>query len=123
MMADLFLDTFPYNAHTTCVDSLKGGVPLISKIGNSFASRVSSSILNAIGLQELITENNSAYEALAIDLATNPEKLNEIKLKLKRNIDASPLFNSVMFTQHLELGFEKVIGRYHQNLEPDHIVI
>ncbi len=84
-LADLFLDTLPYNAHSTCIDFLKAGVPVLTRIGKSFASRAASSIINSVGLQELITSTISDYESLAIDLGTNPEKLREIKLKLKKN--------------------------------------
>jgi predicted O-linked N-acetylglucosamine transferase (SPINDLY family) len=87
-LADIFLDTHPYNAHSTALDSLKAGVPILTLMGNSFASRVSASLLNAIGLSELITNDQGQYENLAIELATNPEKLSELKKKLSRNTDA-----------------------------------
>jgi protein O-GlcNAc transferase len=76
--ADLFLDTNPYNAHTTAVDSLKAGLPVLTLMGQSFASRVAASLLNAIGLPELITNTQEEYEALAIELATwhSPDSVN-----------------------------------------------
>mgnify|MGYP003320632446 CR=1 FL=1 len=82
-LADLFIDTFPYGAHTTCSDALWAGLPVVTCIGQSFASRVSSSLLNALGLSELITYTEKEYEDLSIELATNPARLKEIKSKLE----------------------------------------
>ena len=81
-LADLFLDTLPYNAHTTSSDALWAGLPVLTRIGETFADRVAASLLNAIGLPELITTTLEAYEQMAIDLATHPEKLAAIKHKL-----------------------------------------
>jgi protein O-GlcNAc transferase len=81
--ADLFLDTFPYNAHTTASDALWAGLPVLTLMGESFASRVAASLLNAIGLPELITSSQEEYEALAIELALNPKKLADIKLSFR----------------------------------------
>ena len=100
--ADLFLDTFNYNAHTTACDSLWAGLPVITKIGNGFASRVSSSLLKAINLPELVTKTNEEYESLAYSLACNPKKLTRIKEKLKKNIPSSNLFNTEKFTRDYE---------------------
>ena len=80
-LADLFLDTLPYNAHTTASDSLWAGVPVLTRIGETFAGRVAASILNAVGLPELVVETSQAYEDLAIDLATHPEKLSRNQKK------------------------------------------
>ena len=82
-MADLFIDTFPYGAHSTCADALWAGVPVITLAGESFASKVSASLLNAIGLSELITNTEKEYEDLAVELATNPARLKEIRKKLE----------------------------------------
>ena len=84
-VADLFIDTFPYTGHTTVSDALWVGLPVLTRIGKSFASRVSASLLNAIGLSTLVTSSEKEYENLAIELATNPAKLKEIKNKLKNN--------------------------------------
>ena len=73
--ADLFIDTFPYNAHTTCSDSLRVGLPVLTLQGETFASRVSSSLLNAVGLKELITYSSKEYEDLAVEFATDASKL------------------------------------------------
>jgi len=120
-LADLFLDTFPYSSHSTALDSLKAGVPLISCLGSSFASRVSSSLLNAIGLPELITTSLEEYEELAIKLATNPEILRAIKQKLESNRLTHPLFDSKLFTRNLESLYTKMYERYHDNLKSDSI--
>ena len=122
-LADLFLDTHPYNAHTTALDSLKAGVPVLTLMGQSFASRVAASLLNAIGLPELITNTQEEYEALAIDLAMNPQKLTDIKLKLAKNRLTSPLFDTPLFTKNLEAAYIKMIERYQADLEPEHISI
>jgi protein O-GlcNAc transferase len=122
-LANLFLDTHPYNAHTTAVDSLKAGIPVITLKGQSFSSRVAASLLNAVGLPELITSTQEEYEALAIELATNPNKLTEIKLRLGKNYLTTPLFNTPSFTRNLEAAYIKMYERFQADLEPDHIVI
>src|SRR5215831_2377631 len=91
-VADLFLDTLPYNAHTTASDALWAGLPILTQIGNTFAGRVAASLLNAMGLPELITHSRERYEELAIELALNSEKLKAIKKKLSRNRLTKPLF-------------------------------
>ena len=121
--ADLFLDTLPYNAHTTSSDALWAGLPVLTLMGESFASRVAASLLNAIGLPELITNTQEEYEALAIELATNPQKLADIKLKLANNRLTTPLFDTPLFTKNLESAYIKMYERYHAGLEPDHITI
>ena len=121
--ADLFLDTFPYNAHTTTSDALWVGLPVLTLMGQSFASRVAASLLNAIGLPELITNTQEEYEALAIELALNPHKLADIKVKLAKNRLATPLFDTPLFAKNLENAYIEMHGRYHAGLEPDHIVI
>jgi predicted O-linked N-acetylglucosamine transferase (SPINDLY family) len=121
--ADLFLDTFPYNAHTTTIDSLKAGVPVLTRMGQSFASRVAASLLNAIGLPELITTSQAEYEALAIELAMNPQKLAEIKLKLANNRLTTPLFDTPLFAKNLEAAYLQMYERYQADLQPDHISI
>jgi predicted O-linked N-acetylglucosamine transferase (SPINDLY family) len=123
VLADLFLDTHPYNAHTTAVDSLKAGVPILTLMGQSFASRVAASLLNAIGLPELITNTQEEYEALAIELATNPRKLADIKLKLANNCRTMPLFNTPLFAKNLETAYIKMYEWYLEGLPPDTINI
>ena len=122
-LADLFLDTYPYNAHTTALDSLKAGVPVLTLMGQSFPSRVAASLLNAINLPELITNTQEEYESLAIELAMNPEKLADAKLKLANNRLTTPLFDTPRFAKNLEAAYIKIYERYQLDLEPDHIAI
>jgi predicted O-linked N-acetylglucosamine transferase (SPINDLY family) len=121
--ADLFLDTHPYNAHTTASDALWTGLPVLTFLGESFPSRVAASLLNAIGLTELITRTQQEYEALAIELATNPVKLESIKNKLDRNKLSTALFDTPLFTMHIEDAYMQMHERYKANLSPDHIFI
>ena len=122
-IADLFIDTLPYNAHTTASDALWAGLPVLTCMGESFASRVAASLLNAIELPELITTTQSEYEAKAIDLATNPEKLKIIKEKLERNRLNTALFDTPRFTKDIEAAYKNMYERYHSDLSPDHIFI
>jgi len=122
-LANLFLDTFPYNAHTTALDSLKTCLPILTRTGQSFPSRVATSLLHAIGLPELITSSQSEYEALAVELAKNPEKLNSIKIKLVTNRLTTPLFNTPLFTKNIETAYLKMYERYQAGLAADHIAI
>jgi len=119
--ADLFLDTWPYNAHTTASDALWAGVPVLTLMGKSFASRVAASLLNAVGLPELITNTQEEYETLAIELAMNPKKLAGIKEKLAVNRLTTPLFDTPLFTKNLEAAYIQMQERYQDGLQPDHI--
>jgi predicted O-linked N-acetylglucosamine transferase (SPINDLY family) len=101
-LADLFIDTLPYNAHTTATDSLWMGLPLLTLAGEAFASRVAASLLKAIELPELITYSEPAYEAMAVELATNNVKLQALKTKLVANKLTTALFDTKLFTRHLE---------------------
>ena len=121
--ADLFIDTLPYNAHTTASDALWTGLPVLTLQGHSFTSRVASSLLNAIELPELITYTQEAYEALAIELAKNREKLASIKQKLENNRLTTPLFDTPLFTRNLEAAYIEMMERYWLDLKPDHIAI
>ena len=107
--ADIFLDTFPYNAHTTASDTIRMGVPIIALMGKSFASRVSSSILNQVNMKKLITTNTEDFQNLAIDIATNKNKLKKIKDDLKNSLSNSSLFDSVKFTKDLETLYQKIL--------------
>lgn len=120
---DLFLDTFPYTAHATANDVLWAGLPVVTLAGSTFASRVAASLLNTLELPELITRTQEAYEALAIELATNPDKFNTIKKKLAANRLNTPLFDTVTFTKHLESAYAEMFKRYQSNLMPDHIYV
>jgi len=122
-VADLFLDTMPYNAGTTASDALWTGLPVLTCMGQSFASRVAASLLNAIELPELIATSQEQYEALAIELATHPTKLKLIKEKLERNRLTTPLFDTPRFTNYIEAAYIEVYKRYQANLTPEHIYI
>jgi predicted O-linked N-acetylglucosamine transferase (SPINDLY family) len=122
-VADLFLDTAPYNAGTTASDALRMGLPVLTVKGNAYPSRMASSILNAVNLPELITHSQEEYESLAIDLANNPDKLNKIKDKLSANLKTAPLYNTKLFTKNLETAYLKMYERHHKGLKPDHIII
>ena len=121
--ADLFLDTLPYNAGVTASDALWAGLPLLTCMGASFASRVAASLLNAIELPELITTTQEQYEATAIELATNPTKLKAIKDKLEKNRLTTALFDTPRFTKHIEAAYTQMYERYQADLPPDHIYI
>ena len=103
--ADLFLDTLPYNAHTTASDALWAGVPVVTCLGQTFAGRVAASLLHAVGLPELVTKSLEEYEALALQLATEPVLLASIKQKLQQNRLTAPLFDSERFRRHIEAGY------------------
>ena len=105
---DVFLDTMPYNAHTTASDAIWSGIPLITCIGKSFASRVSSSILKSVGLEELITQSLKEYEEKAVQLALNPKKLKDLKLQLNNQRTKVSLFNSNLYTKNLEKAYEEM---------------
>jgi protein O-GlcNAc transferase len=107
-LADLFLDTLPYNAHTTASDALWTGVPLITVLGEGFAGRVAASLLSAVGLPELIAENLDDYEKLALALARDPASLAGLKKKLEANRLIAPLFDTARFTRNLEAAYEKM---------------
>jgi len=120
-LADVFLDTLPYNAHTTASDSLKTGVPVLTRIGEAFAGRVAASILNAVGLPELVVETTQAYEELAIELATHPKKLIEIKKQLADNISTKPFFDTQRYTRNIETAYMTMYRRYQMGLAPEKI--
>ena len=106
--ADLFLDTHPYNAHTTGSDALWAGLPLVTCPGESFAARVAASLLRCVDMPELIAPTLADYEALAISLAKDPQRLAEIRHKLKRNRAKSPLFDLERFTSNIEAAYARM---------------
>ena len=108
-LADIFLDTWPYNAHTTASDAIRVGLPIVTLIGNSFASRVAASILNTVKLNNLIAKKLEDYENIAIELGKNKEKLQDIRDKLKSAENDSILFDSSHFTRNLEDLFNELI--------------
>lgn len=106
--ADLFLDTAPYNAHTTCSDALWMGVPVLTCVGETFASRVAGSLIKAAGLDTLITYSLEAYENKALQLADNPQLLKDMKQKLLNEKMTSPLFDTEQFARSLERIYQEI---------------
>ena len=111
-LADLALDTFPYTSHTTASDALWMGCPLVTCAGETFASRVAGSILINAGLRELVMASLAEYERLAIDLATAPEKLQNIRRRLREGRATCPLFDTPRFTRNLEAAYEKMFDDF-----------
>jgi predicted O-linked N-acetylglucosamine transferase (SPINDLY family) len=109
-LADLFLDTLPYNAHTTCSDALWAGLPVVTCVGDTFPSRVAGSLLSTLSLPELITYNLEAYYQLALSLAEDRQKLAALRNKLVTNRDRSPLFDSARYTRDLEQLFQRLFN-------------
>ncbi len=101
-LADIFLDTWPYNAHTTASDAIRVGLPIVTLIGKSFASRVASSILSTIDLKSLTAKTIYEYEEIAVKIASDKKLLGELKYKLKNIENESVLFDSTFFTKNLE---------------------
>jgi FkbM family methyltransferase len=122
-LADLFLDTLPINAHTTASDALWVGLPVLTLKGKSFASRVAASLLNAIGLSDLITDSVQEYEELAVELAMNPQRLAAIRKRLHANRATYPLFDTHRFARNLETAFKIMMERHWAGLEPAYIEV
>ncbi|MFQ5508043.1 MAG: tetratricopeptide repeat protein [Leptospirillia bacterium] len=110
--ADLFLDTWPYNAHTTTVDALWAGVPVLTCPGETFASRVAGSLLHAVGLGDMAVTSLAGYETRALALARNPAALAEVRKRLAGARLDSPLFNSGRFARHIEAGYRAAWARH-----------
>ena len=104
-LGDLILDTFPYNAHTTCSDALRVNLPVLTIKGESFPSRVAASLLNSINMNELVTENIEEYEKLALKIFNNNDYFENIKFKIKENKISSNLFNSAIYTKNIEKAY------------------
>lgn len=122
-LADLCLDTLPYNAHTTACDALWAGTPIVTCLGETFVGRVATSLLYAIKLPELVRTTLQGYERLAIELATQPVKLAGIKRRLAANRETAPLFDTRRFTGHLEAAFAVMVERQQAGLAPADIVV
>ena len=121
--ADLFLDTFHYNAHTTACDALWMGLPVVTRLGSTFASRVGASLLHAVGLPELVTTSAEAYEARAVELATTTEMLADIRARLAANRLTSPLFNTKRQTRQLEAAYAEMMARYRGGVPPEDFAV
>ncbi len=122
-VADLFLDCLPYNAHTTASDALWASLPVLTCMGESFASRVAASLLKAVGLPELITTTSSAFEQLAITLAQDPERLRALRDRLDHNRLTAPLFDTALTTRHLEAAYQQAHLRHQGGLPAEHLHI
>jgi protein O-GlcNAc transferase len=117
-LADIFLDTLYYNAHTTASDALWAGVPVLACPGSTFASRVAGSLLHAVGLPELVTRSLADYEALASKLAREPALLGSLRRKLAHNRDRYPLFDTARFTRHIEAAYTAMWERAQRGEPP-----
>jgi predicted O-linked N-acetylglucosamine transferase (SPINDLY family) len=122
-LADLCLDTQPFNAGTTASDALWAGLPLITCAGEAFAARMASSLLRAVGMPELVTGSMADYEALAAELASDPGLMASTRAKLAHNRLSKPLFDTALFTRHLEAAYMAAHERAQAGLPPDHIVV
>lgn len=117
-LADLFLDTLPYNAHTTAADALWMGLLVVTCAGNAFAGRVAGSLLHTLGLDELITGDFAGYEALALRIASDPPYATELRAKLLRSLETTPLYDVPRFCSHLEAAYATMIGRWQSGEAP-----
>jgi protein O-GlcNAc transferase len=117
-LADLFLDTLPFCAHTTASDALWAGLPVLTCIGSTFAGRVAASLLYAVGLPGMVTQTLADYEALALKLAHDPSMLSSVKATLARNRNNHPAFDTARFTRHLESAYTKMWERYQRGDAP-----
>lgn len=118
--ADIAVDTFPTNGHTTTSDKLWAGLPVLTCKGRNFTSRVTESLLNAIGMPELVADDEDGMVELCIALANDGDRLAEIRARLAENRLVAPLFDTTRFTRHLERAYEMMVQRERQGLEPDH---
>jgi protein O-GlcNAc transferase len=119
-LADLFLDTLPYNAHTSANDALFAGLPLLTVLGTTFVGRVAASMLYAIGLDELVTRDLEEYEALALTLARDPVHLHAVRAKLATNRQTQPLFQIDRFRRNIEKVYDEMFGIYRRGEPPRH---
>lgn len=118
-IADLFVDTFPYTGHTTTSDALWAGLPVVTMLGETFASRVAASLLTAAGMAELVTASLADYEELAVRLAADPERLASLRRRLAETRMTVPLFDSRRFTRHIERAYD-MMWDIHRNGQPPH---
>jgi predicted O-linked N-acetylglucosamine transferase (SPINDLY family) len=117
-LADLFLDTLPYNAHSTANDALWAGLPVLTCPGRAFVSRVAASLLHAVGLPELVTTSFAAYEAVALRLASDPTQLSAVRSKLARNRLTCPLFDIRRYSRHIEAAYVKMWEAFQRGERP-----
>lgn len=120
-MADLFLDNLPCNAHTTASDSLWAGLPLLTCAGEAFTGRVAASLLQAVGLPDLVVSDLAEYERLAVELGRQPAQLMAIRERLKQNLQGCSLYDTRTYARHLESAYQRMYDRERADLKPDHI--
>lgn len=121
--ADLFLDSFVYNAGATASDALQAGLPIITRPGQGYTARMAASLLTAIGLQELIAKDEEDYRQLALDLARDPARLARIRQSLAINCRTMPLFDTARFTANLEVGYDRAFEIAMRGEQPRHIML
>ncbi|XDZ66907.1 tetratricopeptide repeat protein [Alphaproteobacteria bacterium LSUCC0684] len=121
--ADLFLDCFNYNAHSTASDALWAGVPLVTRPGEQFAARVASSLLYALGLDQLVTKSSKEYEDLILNLAKDKDRLQKIRETLAANRKTHPLFDAKRYARNFEKGLEKAVDAYQRGIKKQHIFV
>lgn len=122
-LADLFLDTHPYNAHSSAADALWACVPVLTLAGATFAGRVAASVLHAAGLSRMVTDSIASYEALAVELAQNSAMLADLKARLRRNVGSQALFDTAQFTRDLERAYLTMWERYQKGDPPVHFAV
>lgn len=122
-LADLFLDTTPYNAHTTTSDVLRAGLPVVTCMGKAFAGRVAASLLHAVGLPEMVTNSLEEYENLALRLAQAPDELTDIRKKLRKNLTTSPLYDTEKYCRNLEAAYQTMWEFYQRGAPPRHFSV
>jgi predicted O-linked N-acetylglucosamine transferase (SPINDLY family) len=122
-LADIFLDTYPYNAHTTASDALRMGLPIITLRGHSFVSRVAASLLSSIGMDQLIASSLEDYISMAIHLASDKNKLSELKNEINRAVTEGSLFNSDNYTNNYETSLIAAYQNFVKNNEPRDIKV
>ena len=122
-LADLFVDTLPYNAHTTACDALWMGVPVVTCLGQAFAGRVAASLLRAAGLPELVTELLQDYEALLMRLAREPQLLGGLRQRLEAGRDTCALFDTKRFRDHIEAAFTTMVATARRGQTPQSFAI
>jgi predicted O-linked N-acetylglucosamine transferase (SPINDLY family) len=119
--ADLFLDTFPCTAHTTASDALWAGLPVLTREGETFASRVAASVLRAAGLPDLVTRTDEEYAALALGLARDRDQRTALRARLAANRQTSALFDTPNFTRNIEALYVRMVERQRAGAPPDHL--
>lgn len=122
-LADLFLDTFAYTGHATASDTLWAGLPLVTKLGRGFPARVSASLLCAVGLPELVTHSDEEYAGLAFELATDSQRLADIRRRLGALLADTPVFDPALYARHFEAACDAAFARFIAGQEPEDIVV